>query len=139
VTSRGQNLNLYLNVFNFSTPVFIWHLWQLEITVFLHRCLIRSVILSRQVRKALSRQAIANKLRLCTRTFSYGIQRILWAIDIFWKFAQNEYTKVNLLCKCRSVLLLSHSLAFSMPTPLLNFLLRFFTPTLFQWTRGIFF
>jgi len=34
-TSGGQSSNLYLNVFIFSTPVLIRHLWQLKAVVFL--------------------------------------------------------------------------------------------------------
>jgi hypothetical protein len=44
-TSGGQNSNLYINVFHFSTPVLIKHLWQLKAVVFLHRCLIRAILI----------------------------------------------------------------------------------------------
>jgi hypothetical protein len=40
-----QSSILYSNVVHFSTPVLIRHLWQLKITVSLHRCLICTVIL----------------------------------------------------------------------------------------------
>ncbi len=43
--SGGQNYNLYLNVAHFSTPVLIVHLWQLKTVVFLHWCLIHTVVL----------------------------------------------------------------------------------------------
>ncbi len=43
--SVGQNYNLYLNVVHFSTPVSIIQLWQLKTVVFLHWCLIWSVLL----------------------------------------------------------------------------------------------
>jgi hypothetical protein len=44
-TSGGQSCNLYLNLFIFSTPVLIRHLWQLKTVVFLHWCLKRAVLL----------------------------------------------------------------------------------------------
>jgi hypothetical protein len=43
-TSGGQMTNLLLNVVH-STPVLIKHLWQFKTVVFLHWCLIRSVLL----------------------------------------------------------------------------------------------
>jgi len=44
-TSGGQSSNLYINVVHFSTPVLIRHLWQLKTAVFLHLCLIHTVLL----------------------------------------------------------------------------------------------
>jgi hypothetical protein len=45
-TSGGKSYILYLNVFIFSTPVLIKHLWQLKTVVFLHWYIIRAVLLS---------------------------------------------------------------------------------------------
>jgi hypothetical protein len=42
-TSGGPDL--YLNVVNFSTPELIRHLWQLKTVVYLHWCLICTVLL----------------------------------------------------------------------------------------------
>jgi hypothetical protein len=59
-SSGGQNCNLYLNVAHFSTPVLIRHLWQPKTVVFLHRCLMRAVLLNGQIRlKLLSRPRLA--------------------------------------------------------------------------------
>jgi hypothetical protein len=44
-TSGGQSSNTYLNVVLFSTPVLIRQLWQLKTVVFLHWCLICTVLL----------------------------------------------------------------------------------------------
>jgi hypothetical protein len=44
-TSSGQSSNPYLNVVHFSTPVLIRCLWQLKTVVFLHRCLIHTLLL----------------------------------------------------------------------------------------------
>ncbi len=44
-TSGGQSSNLYLKVVHFSTPELIRHLWQLKTVVFLHWCLICTVLL----------------------------------------------------------------------------------------------
>jgi len=44
-TSGSPSSNLYLNVVNFLTPVFIGHLCQLKTVVFLHWCLICAVLL----------------------------------------------------------------------------------------------
>jgi hypothetical protein len=44
-TSGGKSSNLYLNVVHFLTPVLIRHLWQLKTVVFLHWCLIHTVLL----------------------------------------------------------------------------------------------
>jgi hypothetical protein len=44
-TSGGQNYNLYLNVFNFSTPALTRHLWQPKRVVFLQRCLLQAFLL----------------------------------------------------------------------------------------------
>jgi len=45
-TPGSKSYNLYLNNVNFLTPVLIRHLWQLKTVVFLHRCLIRAVLLA---------------------------------------------------------------------------------------------
>jgi hypothetical protein len=42
--------NLYLNVDHFSTPVLIRHLWQLETIVFLHWCLICTIVGDDEIR-----------------------------------------------------------------------------------------
>ncbi len=44
-TSGGESSNIYLKVDIFSLPGFIRHLWQLKTIVFLHWCLIRTVLL----------------------------------------------------------------------------------------------
>ncbi len=44
-TCGGQNSNLYLILFHFSTPVLIRHLWQLKTVVFLYRCQMHGVLL----------------------------------------------------------------------------------------------
>jgi hypothetical protein len=44
-TSGGQSSNLCLNVVPFLTPALIRHMWQLKTVVFLHWCLIRTVLL----------------------------------------------------------------------------------------------
>jgi hypothetical protein len=45
-TSGGQSSNLYLELFIFSTPVLISHLWQLKTVIFLHWCLLCAVLLN---------------------------------------------------------------------------------------------
>jgi hypothetical protein len=44
-TSGGQSSNLYLKVVHFLTPILIRQLWQLKTYVFLHWCLISTVML----------------------------------------------------------------------------------------------
>jgi hypothetical protein len=46
-TSGGKSFNLYLNVVHYSTPVIIRRLWQLKTVVFLHWCLLCTVLLNR--------------------------------------------------------------------------------------------
>ncbi len=45
-TSGGKSYNLYLNAFHFLTPVLIRHMRVLKTVVFLHWCLIRTVLFS---------------------------------------------------------------------------------------------
>ena len=47
-TSGGQISNLYLNVVHFSKPVLIGHMWHLKTVVYLHWCLICTVLLVQQ-------------------------------------------------------------------------------------------
>jgi len=49
-TSGGQSSTLYLNVLHFLTPMLIRHLWQLKTIVFLHWCLIWTVLLKRALK-----------------------------------------------------------------------------------------
>jgi hypothetical protein len=44
-TSGGPSYNPYLNIVHFLTPVLIRHLWQLRTVVFLHCCLICTVLM----------------------------------------------------------------------------------------------
>jgi hypothetical protein len=50
-TSGGQSSYLNLNVVNFLTPMLIIHLWQPKTVVFLHWCLIHTVVLHRKTIK----------------------------------------------------------------------------------------
>jgi hypothetical protein len=44
-TSRGAHKYNHINMFIFSTPLLIRHLWQLKTVVFLHMCLLSVVVL----------------------------------------------------------------------------------------------
>jgi hypothetical protein len=52
-TSGGQSANIYLNVVQFSTPVLLRQVGQLKTVVFLHWCLIFTVLLSVKSLKSL--------------------------------------------------------------------------------------
>jgi len=43
----GQSFNHYLNAASFLTLDYIRHLWQLKTAIFLHRCLMLAMLLSK--------------------------------------------------------------------------------------------
>ncbi len=63
-------------LFNFSTPVLIIHLWQLNTVAFLHSCLIRAVLLLKFMYRRMATktvQLIAQNCKLRQKSFFYEI------------------------------------------------------------------
>jgi hypothetical protein len=60
----GQNSNLYLNVVSPSTPVLIRHLWQLRTVIFMHWCLIHTVLFN-NLSHSRSLKSVGEQNQLC--------------------------------------------------------------------------
>ncbi len=82
-TPVGKTYNLYSNVVHFLTPVLIRHLWQLKTVVFLHRCLIRALLLAEYFATLLHGTTFLTHLKLffCLIWAVWHLNHFIWKLN----------------------------------------------------------
>jgi hypothetical protein len=86
-TSGGQSSNLYLNVVHFLTPALNRYLWQIKTVVFLHWCLICTVLLHTLLNQFYTSQVMLHHLLLLKRSQCFreiGSYSVLFTFLVGW-------------------------------------------------------